>query len=642
MSVFLEILRCILCCEEEHRDRRNDETFDRNPDRQSHSYNTFVSSAPAYNYPVRSSDSDTIIQFRNANHTNSSQFNSFGKSSKPPEKPSASSVQPRVPVDSGFTIKRWAESTNEFSQKAKISIPSPPPSNVFQVKPLDPKTNKLSEQRPPPSSPKPPPSSSISSLSSSRQSSSSVIPPPSSLKQILSPAPSSLTNQQAKSNYVLVQNAATPIYVIPKDIEDLIKKDIVPEVLKKPLSPSAYRDYFAALLYAEDFYIEKWNDFKLKNVTLELHEAAIYRKSNKERYLNGSDDKDDKTFVAFEMDSVPERRPFLLSRDFVFVQPCGRMVEPYKGVIYRVVRSTRVLVEFGEDFHSQHKGTLKYDVSFSFNRFCLKRAHQAVEAASDPSFRNFLFPNSVSRNSPLISPTSVSSNHELDFEPTSAMILSIKGPPPYVVEGQLSVTMPSETNARRGKDLSRTGLVVREAVRHIYRTSPKCRILVCAPTNSTCDVLMRSLKNEIRESDMFRANAAFRELDGVPFDILPSCVYKDECFTCPSLRELRDFNVIFSTFVSSFRLHGVGITAGHFSHIFLVDASSVTEPETMVALANLADEKTAVVVTGARRNCSSWVRSEIARKRGLRISYFERLCESKLYSSSDRMLITRL
>ncbi|KAK9275570.1 hypothetical protein L1049_022837 [Liquidambar formosana] len=153
---------------------------------------------------------------------------------------------------------------------------------------------------------------------------------------------------------------------------------------------------------------------------------------------------------------------------------------------------------------------------------------------------------------------------------------------------------------------------------------------------------MRSLKNEIRESDMFRANAAFRELDGVPFDILPSCVYKDECFTCPSLRELRDFKVIFSTFVSSFRLIGVGITAGHFSHIFLADASSVTEPETMVALANLADEKTAVVVTGARQNRSSWVRSDIARQRGLRISYFERLCESKPYSSSDRMFITRL
>lgn len=42
----------------------------------------------------------------------------------------------------------------------------------------------------------------------------------------------------------------------PKDIQDLIKKDMVPEVLKKPLTLSTYKDYFAALLYAEDFYIE--------------------------------------------------------------------------------------------------------------------------------------------------------------------------------------------------------------------------------------------------------------------------------------------------------------------------------------------------------------------------------------------------
>jgi helicase MOV-10 len=48
----------------------------------------------------------------------------------------------------------------------------------------------------------------------------------------------------------------SPIYAVPKDIEDLIKRDIVPEVLNEMLSPSTYKDYFAALLYAEDFYIE--------------------------------------------------------------------------------------------------------------------------------------------------------------------------------------------------------------------------------------------------------------------------------------------------------------------------------------------------------------------------------------------------
>ncbi len=48
----------------------------------------------------------------------------------------------------------------------------------------------------------------------------------------------------------------TPLYAIPEDIKALIKRDIVPPVLKQPLSPSTYKAYFAALLYAEDYYLE--------------------------------------------------------------------------------------------------------------------------------------------------------------------------------------------------------------------------------------------------------------------------------------------------------------------------------------------------------------------------------------------------
>ncbi|KAF5207547.1 hypothetical protein FRX31_002858 [Thalictrum thalictroides] len=42
--------------------------------------------------------------------------------------------------------------------------------------------------------------------------------------------------------------------------------------------------------------------------------------------------------------------------------------------------------------------------------------------------------------------------------------------------------------------------------------SQKSRVLVCAPLNNTCDVLMRSLRLKILGSDLFRANAAFREM----------------------------------------------------------------------------------------------------------------------------------
>ncbi|KAK1553202.1 hypothetical protein Q3G72_030787 [Acer saccharum] len=122
-----------------------------------------------------------------------------------------------------------------------------------------------------------------------------------------------------------------PIYIIPKDIKDSIEKDIVPGVLNKPLSPSTYTDYFAALLYAEDHYIEKWSDFQLKNVTLELQEAEIYRKFSNKKHFHESDEKKVKLVAAFEIDSVPGRRPYLLSRDFVFAKPTGRTLIHFRG-----------------------------------------------------------------------------------------------------------------------------------------------------------------------------------------------------------------------------------------------------------------------------------------------------------------------
>ncbi|KAK9188403.1 hypothetical protein WN944_019806 [Citrus x changshan-huyou] len=458
---------------------------------------------------------------------------------------------------------------------------------------------------------------------------------PSSSQPTLSPLPPDSKYQQENDRYILDEKGASN-YKIPEDIEDLIKKDIVPHVLEKPLSPSTYKDYFAALLYAEDFYIEKWSGFQLFNVTLELHKAAIYDKSLKNKNLEESYETDDKLFVAFEIDSVPERRPFLLSRDFVYAQRSGGKSKKFQGILYRVVKSNVVLVEFEEDFYSLHHPKYRYDISFSFNRVCLKRAHQAIAAASRSLFENYLFPDFTSRKNISSSETCLYGNRNLDSDGNSAVrrILSLHGRPPYLVEGPLCAT---------SDNLSKTGLVVQEAVLEIYKRSSQCRILVCAPINRTGDVLMRSLKKKIPKSDMFRANAAFREVDEVPVDILPSCLYEEgKGFQLPSLQELMQFRVIFSTFTSSFRLHNEGITAGHFSHIFLLDASSATEPETMIALTNLANENTTVILTGAPNNRTSWVRSDIARKNGLSVSYFERLHATKTYGNFDPMFITML
>ncbi|KAJ4710483.1 putative p-loop containing nucleoside triphosphate hydrolases superfamily protein [Melia azedarach] len=137
---------------------------------------------------------------------------------------------------------------------------------------------------------------------------------------------------------------------------------------------------------------------------------------------------------------------------------------------------------------------------------------------------------------------------------------------------------------------------------------------------------------------MFRANAAFREVDGVPVDIYSMCAYDGECFSLPSHGELKQFMVISSTFATSFSLLDHGITAGHFSSMFLVDSSSATEPETMITLSSFANENTTVILTGAPNNRTGWVRSDIARNNGLRMSYFERLRASNIYTTSNPTL----
>ncbi|XP_039159457.1 uncharacterized protein LOC104421620 [Eucalyptus grandis] len=451
-------------------------------------------------------------------------------------------------------------------------------------------------------------------------------------KPVLRAVSSVWPNQRKKTVYV--QKDTSPIYSIPEDVEDLIKRDIVPGVLQKPLSPSTYRDYFAALLYAEDFYIEKWTEFVMKDVTLELDQSTIYKN---ERNYDCFSEENCVTFVQFKMESVPAHRPFLLSRDFVFAKPLDKKDTQYQGFVCKVKKGSIVLAEFGDDFHSQHHSSSRYNISFSFNRVCLKRARQAVEATSDPSFRNFLFPICATRRDLFALPSLFFSEDVLYSEQRSAIrqILTLKGSAPFLMEGPLCT---------RDLHLSMAGVVVREAVSQVYQRCKDPRILVAAPINKTCDILMRSLMKEIPDSEIFRANAAFREKDGVPIDILPSCLYEKEskCFACPPLQELQRFKVIFSTFVSSFRLHNEGINAGHFSHIFLVDASSTSEPEAMIVLANLANEDTTVVVTGVQGNRSGRVRSPIAQKNGLQISYFERLRELTPYKNLDPAFIAQV
>ena len=74
----------------------------------------------------------------------------------------------------------------------------------------------------------------------------------------------------------------------------------------------------------------------MKKVTLELEKAAVFKKSNKNKYSKGSNEKDDKIFVAFDIDRIHEKRPYLLSRDMVYARPSDRKVEPFQVSLFLI------------------------------------------------------------------------------------------------------------------------------------------------------------------------------------------------------------------------------------------------------------------------------------------------------------------
>ena len=156
-----------------------------------------------------------------------------------------------------FSSRPSASSSNlsQSSSKPPPFSSSPSPSSLKT--PVDSSTSYASSSstsyKPPQSSPsgvpyssKPPPSSYGPSPSSTKQ--------PPAFKPILHTAPNEVTNEEGKTTYAWEKGE--PIYAIPEDIKGLVKRDIAPQVLKQPLSPSTYKAYFAALLYAEDYYLE--------------------------------------------------------------------------------------------------------------------------------------------------------------------------------------------------------------------------------------------------------------------------------------------------------------------------------------------------------------------------------------------------
>ncbi len=175
-------------------------------------------------------------------------------------------------------------------------------------------------------------------------------------------------------------------------------------------------------------------------------------------------------------------------------------------------------------------------------------------------------------------------------------------------------------------------MTIVEAIIQILRQQPTARIMACAPSNSAADILAQRLRASLTPDEMFRCNAIFRDPSSVPSEIMDYTFRKGHLFGHPPISSLAKFKVIVTTCINASFAYNLGLTVGHFTHVFVDEAGQASEPEVLIPIKPLSLDSTRIILSGDPKQLGPVVRSSVAREFGLEKSYLERLMERPVYS----------
>lgn len=160
---------------------------------------------------------------------------------------------------------------------------------------------------------------------------------------------------------------------------------------------------------------------------------------------------------------------------------------------------------------------------------------------------------------------------------------------------------------------------------------PNYRLLVTAPSNSASDLIAQRLSAVLGKDVLFRLYSRSRRVQDVPNNLIDYALINGNELDIPTLETLMKYRVVVCTSISAAVPFTLGVPSGHFHGIFVDEAGQATEPEVMIAIKELADKKTNVVLAGDPKQLGPVVRSAVARQLGLDKSYLERLMEIDMY-----------
>ncbi|KIM34475.1 hypothetical protein M408DRAFT_325871, partial [Serendipita vermifera MAFF 305830] len=407
-------------------------------------------------------------------------------------------------------------------------------------------------------------------------------------------------------------------YKLPKILEDTLKKIkddnavslLQPKFISFEFDMNTHAKRFHALLHMEEY----------------QSALDIQRYDQEDASLTLWGDKSYSLLVP----GLAEKRPSLIVGDRIIVKHRDSpKYEWWRGYVH-VVELDSVVLKFNNAF--RHIRGEKFDVRFEINRLTLRRMHQALDVGGTSP--RLLFPKDehilstrpsesvVNLLNPIHRP--VGQNYSQMLAVTAIRDLA-PGSPPFVVFG------PPGT----GKTLT-----IVEAIRQILWARPDARILACAPSNSAADIIAERL-TVLGKSQLFRLNAPSRSASGSPPTLREFSRRNGYgTFEVPPKVELSKFRVIVSTCLSASVLYGIGIPAGHFSHIFVDEAGQACEPESLIPIKTLSSATTNTILSGDPKQLGPVIRSNVALKFGFGTSLLERLTKTSIYDEKEWKGIT--
>ncbi|KAK9374515.1 P-loop containing nucleoside triphosphate hydrolase protein [Lipomyces chichibuensis] len=330
----------------------------------------------------------------------------------------------------------------------------------------------------------------------------------------------------------------------------------------------------------------------------------------------------------------------------------------HSGYIWHMDRGNgEVIVRIDGLLLESNKFNVQFVLDEAFHSKCanaVEKLHDEMQVEPSGFARKMLFP----ENEDGIMQTTLSSgvfdlewyDNDLNYEQQRAIDSILKrnyGDVPFLISG------PPGT----GKTKTMVELALQ-----LVKVSPRCHILLCAPSDAAADTLALRLRLRLNNKELFRLNHFTRAFAEVPTELLAfcaiECVDSQDMFVIPEFKVLMNYKIVVCSCrdanilneaqcsnkslgkIEGYMMEAFGNSQRtlHWSALLIDEAVQGTEPETVVPLRvvlpdmSYVDEVPIVVMAGDHRQLGPRTASRQDNASQLDVSLFERLMERAFYA----------